>query len=324
VAPGIYFRVELAGITGHKQLAQDSGILVKPNEVLAVAVAMIRVFIEHGDRADRKKARLKYLIDKWGIPKFLETTQRKLTFPLVKFPLEQCERRSPALRHGHIGVYRQKQKGKNYIGVVVPVGVMTAKQMRRLADLAGNYGSSQLRLTPWQNLLIPDVPDAFVETVKRSLVRMGFHYEATHVAGGLVACTGNTGCKWSSTDTKGHAIALAKYLESRVKLDQPINIHLTGCPNSCAQHYIGDIGLQGVKVNVSGASVEGYNLVFGGGTGAQAGIGMEVFKGISFSEVPGLLERVLKIYLARRQSGESFAAFTRRHEVKALQEMFCE
>jgi ferredoxin-nitrite reductase len=324
IPPAIYFRVELAGITGHKQLAQDSGILVKPNEVLAVAVAMIRVFIEHGDRADRKKARLKYLIDKWGIPKFLETTQRKLTFPLVKFPLEQCERRSPALRHGHIGVYRQKQKGKNYIGVVVPVGVMTAKQIRRLADLAGNYGSSQLRLTPWQNLLIPDVPDAFVETVKRSLVRMGFHYEATHVAGGLVACTGNTGCKWSSTDTKGHAIALAKYLESRVTLDQPINIHLTGCPHSCAQHYIGDIGLQGVKVNVSGASVEGYNLVFGGGTGAQAGIGMEVFKGISFSEVPGLLERVLKIYLARRQSGESFAAFTRRHEVKALQEMFCE
>src|ERR1041385_5768363 len=183
--------------------------------------------------------------------------------------------------------------------------------MRRLADLAENYGSSQLRLTPWQNLLIPDVPDAFVETVKRSLVRMGFHYEATHVAGGLVACTGNTGCKWSSTDTKGHALALAKYLENRVTLDQPINIHLTGCPNSCAQHYIGDIGLQGVKVSSGG---EGYNIVFGGGCGANAAIGKEVFKGISFGEVPTLLERVLKTYLERRQSNESFATFTRRHE----------
>lgn len=199
---------------------------------------------------------------------------------------------------------------------------MTTKQMRRLADLAENYGSSQVRLTPWQNLLIPDVPDAFVETVKGSLVRIGFHYETTHVAGGLVACTGNNGCKWSSTDTKGQAVALAKYLESRVNLDQPINIHLTGCPNSCAQHYVGDIGLQGVKVSVSGESVEGYHIVFGGGTGARAGIAKEVFQGISFAEVPRLLERALKIYLERRWPGESFAEFTRRHEVKELQEMF--
>jgi ferredoxin-nitrite reductase len=283
---------------------------------------MLRVYIEHGDRTDRKRARLKYLIDKWGIERFLDETQRKLAFPLVRFPLERCVPPSPALKHGHIGVYRQKQKGRNYIGVVVPVGVMSSHQMRRLASLATHYGSETLRLTPWQNLLIPDVPDAFVETVKRQLVRLGFHYEASHVAGGLVACTGNTGCRWSATDTKGQALALAEYLGKRVPLDQPINIHLTGCPNSCAQHYVGDIGLQGVKVG--SASVEGYNLVFGGGTGAEAGLAREVFKGISFDEIPRLLERVLKTYLARRNPGESFAAFTRRHDVKTLQELFSE
>jgi len=231
-------------------------------------------------------------------------------------------RRPRALRHGHIGVYRQKQKGKNYLGVVVPVGVMTTRQMRRLADIAANYGSGQTRLTPWQNLLIPDVPDAFVETVKRQLVLMGFHHEATNIAGGLVACTGNTGCKFSATDTKGQAAALVAHLNKRVQLDQPINIHFTGCPNSCAQHYIGDIGLQGVKVNASGESVDGYNIVFGGGFGADAAIAKEVFKSISFAEVPKLLEHVLKMYLSRRNSGESFATFTRRHEVKQLQEMF--
>jgi ferredoxin-nitrite reductase len=321
IEPGIYFRVELCGITGHKQLARDSGILVKPSEAVAVAAAMIRVFIENGDRTDRKKARLKYLVDKWGVEKFLEETQKKLAFPLVKFSLEQCEQRPPSLRHGHIGVYRQKQKEKNYIGVVVPVGVMTTRQMRRLADMAANYGSGQLRLTPWQNLLIPDVPDAFVETIKRQLVRIGFHHEATNIAGGLVACTGNTGCKFAASDTKGHALALAAHLNKCVQLDQPINIHLTGCPNSCAQHYIGDIGLQGVKVSSGG---EGYNIVFGGGCGANAAIGKEVFKGISFGEVPMLLERVLKMYLERRQPNESFATFTRRHEVKQLQEMFSE
>jgi ferredoxin-nitrite reductase len=319
--PGVYFRVELAGITGHKQLATDAALLIKPSEVVAVAVAMIRVFIENGDRTDRKKARLKYLIDKWGVEKFLAETQHKLAFPLVKVPLAKCVQRPPALRHGHIGIYRQKQKTKNYIGVVVPVGVMTARQMRRLADLSMNHGSGQVRLTPWQNLLIPDVADAFVETVKRQLVRMGFHHEATNIAGGLVACTGNTGCKWAATDTKGQAIALAEHLNKHVRLEQPINIHLTGCPHSCAQHYIGDIGLQGVKV-AGGSSGEGYNIVFGGGSGANSGIAKEVFKGISFGEVPALLERVLKVYLNQRQSGESFTAFTRRHEVKQLQEMF--
>jgi ferredoxin-nitrite reductase len=322
VEPGIYFRVELCGITGHKQLARDSGLLVKPTEAVAVAVAMIRVFTEHGDRTDRKKARLKYLIDKWGVEQFLAETQKKLAFPLVRFPLEQCAQRPPALKHGHIGVYRQSQKGRNYIGVVIPVGVMTSRQMRRLAGLAANYGSAGVRLTPWQNLLIPDVPDAFVEAVKRQLVRIGFHHEASHVTGGLIACTGNTGCKWSATDTKGQAVKLAEHLGQRVSLDQPINIHLTGCPNSCAQHYVGDIGLQGVKVGTAG--VEGYNIVFGGSTGAQAGIGREVFKGISFDEVPRLLERVLKRYLAKRNAGESFSEFTRRHDLKTLQELFSE
>jgi ferredoxin-nitrite reductase len=322
IEPGVYFRVELAGISGHRQLATDSGVLIRPSEVVAVAVAMIRVFIENGDRTDRKKARLKYLIDKWGVEKFLAETQRKLSFALIKFQSEKCVRRHPPVKHGHLGVYRQKQKGKSYIGVAIPVGIMTTKQLRRVADIAANYGSGQVRLTPWQNLLIPDISDVFTETVKRLVERMGFHHEATNIMGGLVACTGNSGCKFAATNTKGQAVALATHLNKRVQLDQPINIHLTGCPNSCAQHYIGDIGLQGVKVNSGGSSVEGYNIVFGGGFGANAGIGKEVFKGISFAEIPKLLEHVLKVYLARRNSGESFAGFTRRHEVKQLQEMF--
>ncbi|MBI3879943.1 MAG: NirA family protein [Verrucomicrobia bacterium] len=320
--PGVYFRVELCGISGHKQLAADCGILVKPNEAVAVAAAMIRVFTENGDRTNRKKARLKYLVDKWGLEKFLAETQRKLAFPLVRLPLEKCVKRPPSVKHGHIGVYRQKQHGKNFVGVVIPVGVMTAKQMRRVADLAQNYGSASIRLTPWQNLLLPDISDAFVETVKRQLVRIGFHHEATNIAGGLVACTGNTGCKWAATDTKGQAVALAAHLNQALHLDHPINIHLTGCPNSCAQHYLGDIGLQGVKVTVHGESVEGYHVVFGGGVGPEAGIGKQVFTGISFNELPTLLERVLKVYLAKRQPNEPFAAFTRRHELKQLQEMF--
>lgn len=320
VEPGVYFRAQLAGITGHKQFASDAGVLIRANECVAVAAAMVRVFAENGDRTNRKRARLKYLIDRWGIEKFLDEVQKKLAFPLARFPLQDCEARRPVIRHGHIGVYRQAQKGLNYVGVVIPVGRLKAQQMHRLAEVASNYGSGELRLTVFQNLLIPNVHDTHLNAVKRTLAWAGFRHEATCVSGGLVACTGNTGCKFASTNTKGQAIELVNHLENKLQLDKPINIHLTGCLHSCAQHYIGDIGLLGVKVGPN--ADEGYNVVLGGGDDHEQGFGREIFKGIRFTELPVLLERVLKIYLEKRNSGESFVEFTRRHEVGKLQEMF--
>jgi ferredoxin-nitrite reductase len=324
VAAGVYFRVQLAGITGHAQFARDAGIVVKPEESVAVAAAIIRVFAEHGDRTNRKKARMKYLIDRWGIPKFVDEMEKKLAFPLQRLPLEDCSPSHPPILHGHLGAYKQKQKGLNYIGVAIPVGRLRTRQMRRIADLAENYGNGDLRLTVWQNLLIANVPDAYVETVKRSLVRIGLHHEATSITGGVIACTGNTGCKFAATNTKGQAIELSKYLEKRVSLDQPINIHLTGCPNSCAQHYIGDIGLLGVQIGQSGEQSEGYHVFFGGSSGQNEVLGREVFHGVPFRDLPALLEKVLKIYLAKRTNHESFKQFVSRREVKELQEMFSE
>jgi ferredoxin-nitrite reductase len=322
VAPGIYFRVELAGITGHQQFAKDAGILVSPDQSVAVAAAIIRVFVENGDRTNRKRARLKYLIEKWSLPKYVEEVERKLAFQLPRLPLDQCEPRGVPIQHGHIGVFKQAQRGLNYIGAVITVGRMKPKQMRRIADVAQNYGSGELRLTVWQNLIIPNVPDAFVETVKKNLVKMGFHHSATRIAGGLIACTGNTGCQWAATNTKGQAVLLARHLERKVQLDLPINIHLTSCPNSCAQHYVGDIGLLGAKVNQGGDTVEGYHVLLGGGFGEKQAVAREVFRGVPFDELPSLLEHVLKVYLAKRNRGESFVDFTRRHSVKALQELF--
>jgi ferredoxin-nitrite reductase len=315
--------VQLAGITGHEQFASDCGIVVRPQDSVALSAAIIRVFNEHGDRTNRKKARLKYLIDKWGTEKFMAEVEKKLAFPLVQLPLADCLPAHPPIAHGHIGVYKQKQPGLNYIGAVMPVGLIKTKQLRRLADVAQNYGSGTVRLTVWQNLLIPDVPEAYVGTVKKNLVKMGFHYEATSILGGLVACTGNTGCKWAASDTKGHGLELTRYLEKKVQLDIPINIHLTGCPHSCAQHYIGDIGLIGAKVSQAGVSVEGYHILLGGQCVGGQALGREVFHGIPFAEIPPLLETVLKTYLARRSSRqETFVQFTSRHSVKELQEMF--
>jgi ferredoxin-nitrite reductase len=157
VPAGVYFRVQLAGITGHQQFAVDAGILVRPEQCVAVGAAVMRVYVEHGDRTNRKKARLKYLIDRWGIPKFLEEVEKKLSFPLTFFPFEKCVPSHPPVLHGHLGVYKQSQKNRNYIGVAVPVGRLRVRAMRRIADLARNYGSGELRLTVWQNMILPDI-----------------------------------------------------------------------------------------------------------------------------------------------------------------------
>ncbi len=320
VEPGIYFRCEVGGITGHKDFARDTGVLLKPAELVPVAAAMVRVFREHGDRTDRKKARLKYLLEKWGgFPKFLEATQQKLAFPLVYAPRGCAEPRSPVLKHGHLGVYRQTQPGLNYIGVGVPVGRMNAKQMRRLADLADNYGKGELRLTVWQSLIIPHVPDAYSATLVRAVHSLGFFTEAHAAAGCVIACTGNKGCKYAAADTKGHAKALMAHLRKRDPgLDLAVNVHLTGCPHSCAQHYCGDIGGVGTKLT---DGREGYHLVLGGGMDHEQGIAREIFRGVAAEELPALVEKILVTYRARRAAGETFVQWSRRHSVKEIQEI---
>jgi ferredoxin-nitrite reductase len=319
ILPGVYFRVQLGGITGHKDFARDTGLLVKPSEAVAIAVAMIRVFNENGCRTDRKKARLKYLLEKWGVEKFIAETEKKLVFPLVRLPLEACEARRPVEKHAWLGVRRQTQRGLNSIGVGVPVGRLSARQMHAVADLATNYGKGELRLTVWQNLLIPHVPDAFAETVSRNVKRLGLFTEASFATGGIIACTGSRGCKYAAADTKAHALALMKHLEQKVQLNSPVNLHFTGCPHSCAQHYCGDIGFVGAKL-ADGS--EAYHVVLGGGMDHEQGIAREIFRGVRAAEVNALIEKVLVTFEAKKNRGETFVQWTRRHSVKELQEFF--
>jgi ferredoxin-nitrite reductase len=315
--PGIYFRVQLGGITGHKDFARDTGLLVKPSEAVALAAALIRVFAGHGNRTDRKKARLKYLLEHWGVEKFLAETAKQLAFPLGRLPLEACEARRPVEKHAWLGARKQAQRGLNSLGVGVPVGRMSAKQMHALADLATNYGRGELRLTVWQNVLIPHVPDAFLATLTRNVQRLGFFTAASFATGGIIACTGNQGCKYSAADTKGHAVALMKHLGGRVAVGAAVNIHFTGCPHSCAQHYCGDLGLVGARL-ADGS--EGYHVVLGGGMDHEQGIGREVFRGVRATEINPLVEKVLVTYETKKDRGETFAQWTRRHSLKELQE----
>ena len=320
----VFFRIALGGATGHKAFARDTGVLVKPAELNKVIAAMVRVYIANGNRTDRKKARLKHLLEMWTLDQYVTETEKLLGFTLQRAPLDPAAIKYPGqdLPHSHIGVYPQKQPGLHYVGAALPVGHITPKQMIRLAEIADLYGSGEIRLTVWQNLIIPNVPDAFVETVTKALRKMGFSTEQSHLRGGLIACTGNSYCKFAQADTKGHALALADWLEKRIELDQPINIHLTGCPNSCAQHYMGDIGLLGTKTKVAGESVEGYHVFVGGGFGKNQAVGRQVFTGVPFEDLKLTLEKMLRGYQRKREKHESFQAFTARHDLNALQAIF--
>lgn len=324
VAPGIWFALRLGGITGHEDFAKATGVVVKPSDATMVADAVVRVFIDHGDRTNRLKARLKYVLDNFGIEKFLELMEEKLGRKLDRVPAEILEKRPHFDRLAHVGVHKQKQAGLNWIGVVLPVGRITAAQMCGIARIAQEMGDGDIRLTVWQNFLLSGVPDALVGKAVAAIEALGLSTEASPLRAGLIACTGNKGCKFAASDTKGHAEAIAQWCESRVALDGPVNIHLTGCHHSCAQHYISEIGLLAAKVQETedAPQVEGYHIYIGGGFGAQAALGREIYRDVKAEDAPKTIERMLKAYLAHRASqSESFLDFSRRHDIEALRKM---
>jgi ferredoxin-nitrite reductase len=319
--PGVWFRLCLGGLTGHRSFAGDTGVLVRPAEAILTADAVVRVFIDHGDRTDRTRARLKYVLEKIGVEAFLTLMEEKLGRKLDRAAPGALAPRPPFSRTAHIGIHAQKQSGLHWIGVVVPVGYLGVGQMRGLAGVAHEFGDGDIRLTVWQNLLISGVPTDRLEDARRRIETLGLAIEANALRSGLVACTGNTGCKFAASDTKRHAEEIARWCETRISLDIPVNIHLTGCHHSCAQHFVAEIGLLACKVqdNEDADPVEGYHVLVGGGFGPDAALGRELYRDVKAEDAPQTVERILKAYLAHRASPqESFIEFARRHDIDAL------
>ena len=173
----------------------------------------------------------------------------------------------------------------------------------------------------WQNVLIPNIRDGDVDEVKRELDLLGLGYKASSFRAGLVACTGHAGCKFATSSTKAHALAIAKILENQFQLDQPLNIHLTGCHHSCAQHSIGDIGRLGCKVEQGEDMVEGYHIHLGGGWGERIGIAKLLFEFVAFDDVSPLIAAIVGSYLEHRELDESFVHFVGRHSDEELKTM---
>ncbi|HLU69523.1 MAG TPA: NirA family protein, partial [Fibrobacteria bacterium] len=329
VPDGVYFRVALGGITGHRDFARDCGLLLKPEECVAVAAAMVKVFIAHGDRGNRNKARLKYLLDAQGVEWFLAETEKVWGHPLRRYPRAACRFAPAADRLAHLGVQAQRQPGLFWVGAQVPAGRLRVAQMREVAALARRFGTGSearppvgearrnIRLTVWQNLLVTDIPQGHTAACAAALRDLGLPAESDIVAAGLVACTGAEGCRFGQAPTKATARAIAAHLrearaEGRLPLDGPVNIHLTGCPHSCAQHFIGDLGLIATTIERGGEVSGAFHIFVGGGVQDQARIAVPARHGVPCADVPAVLEEMLRMYLDARTGRETFSDFTAR------------
>jgi ferredoxin-nitrite reductase len=318
VASGVYFRLALGGITGHRDFAHGTGVILPPGDATRIANAILRVFIAEGARTDRTKARLKYVLDRIGIAGFLKLVEAELGEKLTRIDPAAIRPPPPQDRLGHLGVHPQRQPGRCYIGVACPVGRLTTERMRGLAAIAERFGSGTIRLTVWQNLLISDVTEADVPAALAAIEALGLTTQVSPLRGGLVACTGSAGCKFAAGDTKRHATELVDYLDARISVDMPVNIHLTGCHHSCAQHYIADIGLLAAKVEQGEDMVDGYDLLVGGGAGPEQAIGRLIRPGVVFTELPALVHALLQAWMADRLPGENFLTWTARLSDDAL------
>ncbi|MGI2909440.1 precorrin-3B synthase [Tolypothrix sp. VBCCA 56010] len=313
VENNIYFQLILGDATN---------ILLQPKECLSVVVAIAQVYLDNVDQTKKSKLRLKHLLQDKGVEWYLQQAQGYLPFPLLKRLKPTLDKSINPKNYNYLGVHPQRQSGLSYIGIILPLGQLLSKQLHSLTDLAQTYGSGTLRLTPWQNLLISDIPNSSIPHVKDEIERLGLHWNANHIQGSLVACTGKTGCASSATDTKQQALALADYLKKHITLDVPVKIHFSGCPKSCAYHGKSDITLLGTLVEKDETFVEGYHIYVGD---KQQAFGRELYPNVCIPEVPHRILQMLQVYHVKRtQLDESFGEFTNRYTIAKLRQLFDE
>jgi ferredoxin-nitrite reductase len=263
---------------------------VKPEQVVAICRAILEVYRDHGLRANRQKARLMWLIDEWGLEKFRAAVAEQMGQALS----DEAEKDEIIWdKRDHIGVYSQKQAGLNYVGLLVPVGRLYADDMFEFARLAEVYGNGEIRLTVEQNVIIPNIPDSRLEAFLAEPLLQKFTIDPAPLTRALVSCTGSQFCNFALVETKNRALAIATELEAELNLPQPVRIHWTGCPNSCGQPQVADIGLMGTKARKDGKMVEGVDLYMGGKVGKDAQLGSRVQKGIPCDDLKAVLQGIL-------------------------------
>src|SRR5271168_3451565 len=311
----IGFSLRVAGgLSAEPHLAERLNAFVRWNQVEPVIKGIAELFRESNQlREHRERARLKFLFLRYGWS--AEDFQRELE-QRIGFRLDPAvDEAAPVdVYRDHIGIHAQKQTGYCYVGAAVLRGRITAEQMRNAADLADRFANGELRTTNMQNLLVVNVPQLNADSLAKELDAIGLRVGGSPFWRGAVACSGTEFCKLAITETKSYARWLVEEMEDRLpEFDQDLRLHVTGCPNSCGQHWIADVGIEGKKMKVDGQLVDAYYFCVGGGLGEHAGFARPVGYRCPAGEVPDALERLLGRYLAERSSGESLRRFFARH-----------
>jgi ferredoxin-nitrite reductase len=287
------FNVVVGGFFSAKrcEAAIPMNVWVRPNqEVVDLCRGILEVYRDNGLRANRQKSRLMWLIDEWGIEEFRARVANHLGYALATAAEKDAidwEKRD------HLGVFPQKQEGLSYIGLCVPVGRLFADDMFDLARIAEVYGSGELRLTVEQNVIIPNIAAENMATLLTEPLLAKFTPNPTPLQRALVSCTGAQFCNFALIETKNKAVDLIRQLDAELNIPRGVRMHWTGCPNSCGQPQVADIGLMGTKARKDGKTVEGVDLYMGGKVGKDAHLGSCVQKGIPCEDLKSVLTSIL-------------------------------
>lgn len=277
---------------------------VPPEDVVALCRVVLEVFRDCGLRANRQKSRLMWLIDEWGLEKFRCEVENRFGKPLLSAaPKDEIDWE----KRDHIGVYKQKQPGLNYVGLHVPVGRLTAEDMFEIARLAEVYGNGEIRLTVEQNVIIPNIPDSRLVLFLTEPLLEKFSISPKPLTRSLISCTGAQFCNFALIETKQRALATIQALETELEVTQKVRIHWTGCPNSCGQPQVADIGLMGTKVRKNGKTVEGVDIYMGGKVGKDARLGTCIQKGIPCEDLQPVLRDLLIQHFQAKPKQEALA-----------------
>ncbi|WP_100331147.1 nitrite/sulfite reductase [Bacillus xiapuensis] len=304
------------GLSAAPKLAQKLDLFILPEQVLNVSIAAATIFRDFGYREKRHRARLKFLVEDWGAEAFKEKLL-EYTGPLPEAGTDLTKGWNAGYFYG---VKPQKQAGLNYIGLNVPVGRLEASEVFEIARIARMYGNGEIRTCGSQNLIIPNVPKESVENVLKEPVLQRLKTDAPKFTAYSVSCTGIEYCNLALTETKERMKRIAAYLDEELSLDVPVRIHMVGCPNSCGQRQIADIGLQGVKMrNKDKQMVEAFEIHVGG-TLVNGGIFNKKIKGkIPADLLPGILKSILQHFKETKLPGESFYDYIERTGTDSLQ-----
>lgn len=309
------------GLSTTPHIAQGLRVFIKPEQLPAVSRGIAHVFRDFGYREKRTRARMKFLVADWGWQKFRDELEKDLGFALEHDDSIVCPPLAP--HTDHMGTGPQKQEGLSYVGIPIERGRITADQMFSAAYLAerfGGAGKAEIRLSNKQNLILANMPTEHLSSLTNELEAAGLSPHVPLWRTNLVSCTGTQFCNLAIVETKERAAKILKFLEEECEIDSPIMVSVTGCPNSCGQYQIADIGLMGVVCNFRGQrGTEAYNILLGGALGSEAGFAQLTLKKVPADFVHVAIKQIVDAYKANRtDENETFREFVRRHTPEQL------